>query len=502
MKRTITTILFSASLLLMSCNEWLDVKPQAQTTQDALFETQKGFRDVLTGAYIRMNGGNIYGSSLMWGHIEYMANNWDVTTNNPNNALSNLKNGNYADATVRGWLDNIYQDLYKVIADVNGLLEVIDDKRQIFSAGNYELTKGEALALRAFCHFDALRLFGPMPHNPGGNLTLPYVTAVNTDIHPTLSFQDFTNTILADLSEAEALLREVDPIMQYSIAELNPRQNEEPVMNDNYLLYRQLRFNYYAVLALKARVYMWLASSEEASRSQADHYARMVVAAIDRMGRPTFRLGNELDRVAGDYTMSPEHIMALHQYDLAAVANGNFGNNGGLFRYDFNIQDGFYYLNNLFPVNERTSDIRWREMWNYKTTTGETNYVMYGKFMQREGNNAILQVPLLRLSEMYLILTECATSKEEAEATYSMYCEQKGIPFPNGFDNGDWVNDRRNKIVREYVREFYAEGQSFFTYKRLNVASLPASWTYTFFTGSEQRYVVPKPLREIDYNNN
>jgi hypothetical protein len=498
MKKIFTVIILLSSLC-MGCKKWLDVKPQGETTQEELFSTQKGFRDALTGAYIRMKSTNIYGGSLMWGNIEYMACNWE-NASSANTSLTRLIAGDYTDQYVRGWMDNTYQDLYKVVADVNSILQRIDDKKTVFTGGNYAMIKGESLALRAFCHFDALRMFGPMPGNPGTARTLPYVTVVSKDIHEPLVYQDFARAILADLDQAELLLKDVDPVLKYSIAQLNPGPNDKPVVDDNYLEYRQVRMNYYAVLALKARIYLWLASQDASNKVNAAKYAQMVMSAVDGAGTPTFRLGEERDRAAEDYTMSPEHIMALSVYNLATIATPLFGDNGSLVRYDFSITDGFYYLNNLFPVAERTSDVRWKQMWTYKTTAGSTNYAVYKKFIQR-GASPVLQVPLLRLSEMSLILLECADTKGSAEAIYSAYCSKKGIPF-TAFNAADWQTDRRNKLIREYVREFYAEGQSFFTYKRLNVTTLPASWTYTLFTGKPERYVVPKPDREINYNNN
>ncbi|RAJ08628.1 putative outer membrane starch-binding protein [Chitinophaga skermanii] len=497
-KLTITTILLG-SLVFSSCSKFLDVTPKAETTKDQLFSSEKGFRDALTGAYIQLKSGNTYGGSLMWGNIEYMARNWDVI-NNGNQALNNLVNANYADASVKGWMENTYADEYKMIASVNSILERIDGKKSLFTGENYSLIKGEALALRAFAHFDILRMFGQMPDNSGAAVYLPYVTEVTHEIITPIGFSDFAAKVLADLDAAEAIMKGKDPIQYYSLAELNPSPSSSapPVVADNFYMYRQIRMNYNAVLALKARVYMYLSASDPANKVNAVKYAQMVLDAKDRTGKPTYRLGRESDRSLGDHLMSPEHITAVHIYNLESVANNTFGESGGLARSDFNIQDGYYYLNNLFPVAERTSDVRWKDLWSYKSSA--PGYVMYKKFIQRT-LQPILQVPLLRLSEMYLILTECATTKEEAETYYRAFCNEKGIPFPNGFNNSGWEADRKNKILREYVREFYAEGQTFFTYKRLNIATLPASWTASYYTGSAARYVVPKPDREINYNN-
>lgn len=504
MKKIIFAItLLASNLLYMGCNDWLDVKPQSQVAKDELFETQRGFRSALTGAYIRMKSGNIYGGSLMWGDIEYMACNW-YNSNASNTTIAGLINCDYTNEGVRNAMDRIYENLYKVIADVNSILEEIDNKKEVFSDNNYEITKGESLALRAFCHFDVLRMFGPMPHGADTETQLlPYVKTVTKDIHPHLSYTDFVRNMLDDLDTAELLLKESDPILNYSLEDLkNLDDGNFTDSDDTYLSYRQIRMNYYAVLAIKARVYLWLSAQEALYKAHAAEYAQMVIDAVDPTGTPTFRLGKDQDRVNGDYTMSPEHILALHVYNLETIANNSFGENGNYVRYDFNITDGFYYLNNLFPVGERTSDVRWKDMWSYRTLSGQTNYVMYKKFTQNPDRyKQILQIPLLRLSEMYLILTECAGTKAEAEIPYLFYCGEKGIPF-SGFSNTDWEADRRNKLIREYVREFYAEGQTFFTYKRFSVTSLPAMWANPTFTGSPAKYVVPKPLREIEYHNN
>ena len=493
-------------MVFTGCKKWLDVKPQGQSTKDDQFKTQKGFRDALTGAYLDLKSGDAYGGAMEWGAIEFLAKNWDVIS--PNSiTLTALANANYRDAGARAQLDAMYAKEYKIAADVNSILEKIDGQKNIFLDNNYALIKGEALALRAFAHFDVLRLFGPMPDKPTADPILPYAQAVSKDIIPLLTYDDFTKQILADLDQAEALLKDVDPITQYSLTELNPDPNSPnivPVVNDDYYLYRQIRMNYYAVLALKARVYNWLVPRGDANRQNAIKYAQMVIDAKNHAGLPIFRLGELKDQQAGDYSFTSEHIAAANFYNLNATVDANFGEGGTLAKNDLNFTaDGYYYLTNLFPVAERAADARWVGQWTYKSNPSQANYVKLKKFYQ---NTQILypnnQVSLLRLSEMYLILTECATTKTDAENAYRFYCNKKGIPFVNGFNAAGWEADRRNKMIREYVREFYAEGQTFYTYKRYNVTTLPAGWVGSGFTGTTARYIVPKPDREFNYHNN
>lgn len=100
-------------------------------------------------------------------------------------------------------INSFYGNLYKVIADVNGLLNSIDARKEVFEGNNYEVIKGEALAIRAFCHFDVLRLFGPVPTNLPEGTILPYVTTVSIVPNHLVSYNDFITKLLTDLDEAE-----------------------------------------------------------------------------------------------------------------------------------------------------------------------------------------------------------------------------------------------------------------------------------------------------------
>lgn len=81
---------------------------------------------------------------------------------------------------------------------------------------------------------------------------LPYVKSVTNEIHDYSTYEQFVQLLLEDLNEAERLLEGVDPILKYSIADLQDETTCD--VEDDFWIDRQVRMNYYGVLALKARI--------------------------------------------------------------------------------------------------------------------------------------------------------------------------------------------------------------------------------------------------------
>lgn len=73
---------------------------------------------------------------------------------------------------------------------------------------------GEAMALRAFLHFDMLRLFGPVYATNKADLSIPYNTVYSISATSLLPATQVVEKVLKDLDEAERLLGESDPIIE------------------------------------------------------------------------------------------------------------------------------------------------------------------------------------------------------------------------------------------------------------------------------------------------
>ena len=121
-KFNIFAFLFMAILIGSSCNDWLDVKPQSQMENDDMFSSEKGFKDALTGCYIKLATPSLYGTKMTMTFTEYLAQFWDFSTGNGKDE-SLLKDFNYESAYVEGEIKGVYKAYYEVIAHTNSVLE-------------------------------------------------------------------------------------------------------------------------------------------------------------------------------------------------------------------------------------------------------------------------------------------------------------------------------------------------------------------------------------------
>ena len=120
-----------------------------------------GFKDVLTGFYIKMGSTRLYAGDLTYGYLETLSGNYD---NYPDHITVKWQEliwdySNYSEPKKNG----IYSEMFNLIANINNFLKYLEQNRSVLKSTHYyEIMKGEALGLRAFLHFDLLRMFGPV----------------------------------------------------------------------------------------------------------------------------------------------------------------------------------------------------------------------------------------------------------------------------------------------------------------------------------------------------
>ncbi|HEX6848947.1 MAG TPA: RagB/SusD family nutrient uptake outer membrane protein, partial [Chitinophagaceae bacterium] len=199
-------------LALTGCKKWMDVDAPLQVDENTVYSTEQGFREVLNGVYLRMGNRSTYGRDMTFGLMSVLGRSYD-TTISP--AIANLyyqgARYNFQDAEVKTAFKNMWEGLYQSIANLNELLDNLESRRNTMSESSYNTFKGEGLGLRAFLHFDLLRMFAASPAAAGLNAPgIPYVTKVSPYGVAASSTGAVIDSCIADLLVAQSLLSDAD----------------------------------------------------------------------------------------------------------------------------------------------------------------------------------------------------------------------------------------------------------------------------------------------------
>ncbi len=472
MKKTRYMLKYILGLLTLlstaSCEEWFDVAPRTEIKENELFMDENGFFDTLLGVYSIMSRQALYGDNLTMGIPEAIVQNYSIaTTAHP---LYYVKNFDYENTNARPAISALWSNIYEAIANDNNVLRHLSTcDRAIFSDNNFDLIQGEALALRAYLHFDALRLFGPSFKMDRYGKCIPYVTTVSHDNTPYSSAEEVVTLCLNDLREAERLLAD-DPITSGAI-------NEDNI----YRMNRTTRMNLYAVRALMARIYHYAGD-----KANALAYSRMLIDN-DRLN-----LISNMMTMTSDRVISSELLFALFVDNLSDWADDHFIQSSR--GYDY--QQLTYYLDEFFDVNAGLGrDIRYDTQFDIANYNGRLN-----KYISKPGDSyyARYRVPMLRLSEMYYIAAESTSDINESAQWLNQVRRARSLEARTFAD----FSEIETYLTAEYRREFYGEGQLFFRYKWLDSDVIgPGYLAQNVSSRKEEVYILPLPEQEQEFGN-
>ncbi len=466
-KRIYILIFVLSGLITTSCNDYLDVQPRSQVEDTELFETESGYKEALAGVYSSMVSTGTYAKEMTYGFMGILGQEWDFYYSAQ---YDDAVAYDYDAAFPTNYLRSIWATNYSGIANANNLLSHIDDNPKLFSTDNHDVIKGEALALRAFLHFDLLRCFGVSfavnPEQP----SIPYSTALSFRVFPQLTVKEVAEKVIEDLKAAEALLQKADPIVT---------GREITEANDNgYLMNRQVHLNYYAVKALQARVYMWTGD-----------YTQALEAAKTVIDSNKFPWATVQNMQAGyDRCLASEHLFALNNLTLTAdIANIYFSDDS---QYSFAVTRD--RLLNYFE--NATQDYRYTFLYKSGSATHANNRYLT-KYDAPSSSNVYYmnKMPLMRASEMYLIKSEVeyrSGDADAAKATLNQLRTARNLPALT-----ELPADFELALIQEYRRELMGEGQLFFLYKRLNRQNILYSDVDMVATKS---YTFPLPITETE----
>lgn len=481
MKKILYTMILACSTMMVSCDSWLEVKPYDKISEGELQKSEEGYQKMLNGIYIDLNSDALYGQSLSVEMIEVMGGAYAIGTDNSVwGNYKDLSNYQYGTEYWRNRLDQTWNKAYALILNCNKILENIDQNQDLFTGGNYYAVKGEALALRAMLHFDMLRLFGPVYAKDSDKKAIPYYNKQTNSPEPILTAKEVAEKVVADLEEARILLAN-DPVKTEGTLMSGSQDG-----TSNFMRYRALRLNYYAVEALLARVNLYMGNKTEAFK-----YATDVIKTADQGIFPfvdkSLVIGSPADP---DRIFSSEVLFALTNTSRSKI-HKNFYDPSRLpnyvFRMDDNLMSNIVYGGAAITGGYQ-DDYRYRANW---IATGSNRYFYKYSDMVANGSIQNTMIPMIRLGEMFLIAAE---SQSDNLAN--------GVQYVNALRRNRGVANLQtltpDLLKYEYIRELYGEGQLFYLYKRLNSDIITSSNANKNPKASDLIFVVPLPDSETE----
>ena len=136
--------------LQVACKDWLDVKPKTAVEEDVLFSTEQGFKENLTGIYLLLASKDLYGRELSYGITDILAQRYEPGGGSDIPELKFADNDWYKFPSVKteGYVNSIWKNMYKVIANINNFLTWIDKNKEVLTTPDYyEIMKGEDYGL-------------------------------------------------------------------------------------------------------------------------------------------------------------------------------------------------------------------------------------------------------------------------------------------------------------------------------------------------------------------
>lgn len=473
MKLNLKNIVLMLGVLLLSssCENFLDVHPKGEVTSKELLKDQKGFENALYGVYATMRDQTLYGRYLSYYTLDVMAQYY---TSFGNTYITELRAYNYKQTDVETEFYNIWCKMYSNISNVNNVLDNLKHE-STSSLKYYNIYKGEALGLRAFMHFDLLRIFSDqITENPGAE-GIPYATEFSLTAPNFYKAKEVYTQIKSDLKEAERLLN--DPDLYNSATAI-----------DNYLKDQSIHFNLQAVQATLARVYL-----TENKPDSALYYASQV---INSEKQSLLKKTDLKDAFAG--VLSPkETIFGLYFKGFYENVSKDLYQSISFYSLDLR-----YNIANIYQQNRVGNDYRWDEWFLPASSTNKIRLKKITDIYQlnnKECPAEVIQgINLIRLPEMYYIASEASLLQgnyPDALNYFNQVLASRGLTALDERIPAETLTIER--IDEERYKELIGEGQSFFNMKRRNLDIQNADGQT--IKASSKIFTVEIPEQEFDY---
>lgn len=454
-------LLFIISFTITSCDDKLDLKPSDSIDPEKAYRNVADLNQGLLGAYAVLDYSLITSSAITSDELRLPEEN----------TVSNTDAHRWIYTAASGSVTSAYSEYYRSIDRANRVLARADD----VETGNSEITlrnqyKGEALAIRAFSHFELLKGYAADYEN--GALGVAYMKVAEISFPARDPFESVIANIKADLIAAKALI--------------------PASFND------KTRITKIAVAAMQARLAVY-----EKNWSDAITYATEVINSVPLATKAQF---------PGIWTdANNNEVIFKLKRNVNGVADGSligsffFRQSGSIVLY----APSFKLINTFDKVN----DVRYNAYIRFDNTrgVGKSEYLVKKYIGGTASQPGLADIKVFRTGEMYLIRAEAKAESTTPDligaATDLNTLRAERI---TGYVNQTFANksDLITAIFDERFKELFLEGHRFFDIKRRNlpVQRLPEDANNisgaVLLPTTQAQYNYPLPAIAISVNKN
>lgn len=476
MKKSYKIIIAALMLLILfaGCKKVIELQPTHTLDGETAFDKIEDYEFALTGAYSRLLSVNYYGSSNGSNAFATLS---DMMTDNLFESGESLGNyQNFSHWTYAADDQNIeasWLAAYRVIQQCNLTLRDID-KLSSTDAGAVNRVKSQALALRAYVHFDILRYWGESNERNSTLKGIPYVPSFDIELKPTrLTVKESYDAILKDIHDAQSLMQDLDRAIQSttSIASTARGYIDEIVTN-----------------AMLARIFNYAGESDSAIV-----YSTLAIDERPLATRTSFPL-------IWQDASTAEVIWSVKFTPL----NSGVGDN---VYYPIGNRASYRPATNLTSLYDQVNDIRYSSYFQLRPRGG-VNRLVLSKYLAKQSQIArpdgITDFKVFRTGEMYLIRAEAyALLSQDALALDDL--NSLRAARINGFVPGTETGAALLAAIEtERRKELVAENQRWFDLKRTSrtVDRTTNCSVFCMLDPTAREWVWPIPQTEILANPN
>ncbi|MDR0659995.1 MAG: RagB/SusD family nutrient uptake outer membrane protein [Prevotellaceae bacterium] len=467
--------LLTSAILLGSCSDFLDTDPTNRVPSNEI-QTIRDLEKIVNGFYLQMKWNDYYGTPIM------VLGETRADDFKPRRSTGGFQQIHRYDFTTTNYsYGGIWDKAYNVIMNTNFLLTLWDGipantQDEIDRKNN---VKGQLYTVRAFCHFDIVRLYC-YPYLKDNGASLGAVIGDKVfglgEQKARATVKETYDFVIGDLTEA--------------LTYLSSDYSKEPSPGN---------FNYWGAKGLLARVYLYKGDYDNAFK-----HADEILTDPDN----PYRLNTNLEYVAAwGQQDAPETML-----ELKVTIMSNLDDNGGVDSWYYVVWHGpGFAAGNLVPtkkwfdlLDQDPDDVRHGLIETRYPDPEETPFTPFkwlAKFPGYDKDFKKNNPMIMRLTEIYLIAAEAALKKSTPDqAKANQYLNAIRLRANPALTN---VTATEDLVLDERRKEFIGEGHRYFDLARLGKTidrtydnSLPGTNAYKIVdpwnvSGTQHKVILP-----------